>query len=89
MNDLKVTCSKGWYQLSPFQSYSGVQGITSNGTKLNATIPNEQARQMDDDTLSIINGTDVLVRGEEGLKDIRVVEAIHRSANEGKRITII
>ena|SRR5260221_914084 len=24
MNDLKVTCSKGWYQLSPFQSYSGV-----------------------------------------------------------------
>jgi len=88
MNDLKVTCSKGWYQLSPFQSYSGVHGVTSNGTKLNATIPNEQARQMDDDALSIINNTDVLVPGEEGLKDIRVVEAIYHSVNEKKRIVI-
>ncbi|HLZ15420.1 MAG TPA: Gfo/Idh/MocA family oxidoreductase, partial [Cyclobacteriaceae bacterium] len=88
LNDLKVTCSKGWYQLSPFQSYSGVRGITSNGTKLNATIPNEQARQMDDDALSIINNMPVLVPGEEGLRDIRVVEAVHRSAAEKKRIML-
>ncbi len=88
MNDLKATCTKGWYQLSPFQSYSGVQGITSNGTKLNATIPNEQARQMDDDAISIMNNTSMLVPGEEGLKDIRIVEAIHRSAHEKKRVVI-
>jgi glucose-fructose oxidoreductase len=88
MNELKVTCSRGWYELSPFQSYSGVQGITSNGTKLNATIPNEQARQMDDDALAILNNTPVLVPGEEGLKDIRVVEAIYRSASEKKKIAI-
>jgi glucose-fructose oxidoreductase len=88
INELKVTCSKGWYELSPFQSYSGVHGITSNGIKLNATIPNEQARQMDDDALSIINNTEVLVPGEEGLKDIRIVEAIYRSAAEKKRVTI-
>jgi glucose-fructose oxidoreductase len=89
MNDLKVTCANGWYQLSPFQSYSGVQGVTSSGIKLNAAIPNEQARQMDDDALSIMNHSQVLVPGEEGLKDIRVVEAIHRSAAEKKRIAII
>ncbi len=88
MNELKVTGSKGWYELSPFQSYSGVHGITSNGTKLNATIPNEQARQMDDDALAIINNTPVLVPGEEGLKDIRVVEAIYRSAAEKKKVSI-
>ena len=88
MNELKVTASKGWYELSPFQSYSGVRGTTSNGIRLNATIPNEQARQMDDDALAIINNSPVLVPGVEGLKDIRVVEAIYRSAAENKRIAI-
>jgi glucose-fructose oxidoreductase len=88
MNDLMVTCSNGWYKLSPFQAYSGVSGITSNGTKLNATIANEQATQMDDDALAIINDTQLIVPGEEGLKDIRVVEAIYRSVAEKKRVKI-
>ena len=88
MNDLMVTCSKGWYKLSPFQAYSGVNGITSNGTKLNATIANEQATQMDDDALAIIKNTPVIAPGEEGLKDIRVVEAIYRSVAQKKRVNI-
>lgn len=85
MNDLRVTCSKGWYKLSPFQSYSGINGITSDGKKLVASIPNQQARQMDDDALSIMNKTPMLVPGEEGLKDIKVVEAIYRSVVEMKK----
>lgn len=89
MNDLLVTCTKGWYKLSPFQAYSGINGITSNGTKLNATINNEQAQQMDDDASAILNGTTLMVPGEEGLKDIRVVEAIYRSVAEKKRVTIL
>lgn len=88
MNDLMVTCSKGWYKLSPFQAYNGVNGITSTGTKLNATIANEQATQMDDDALAIVNNTPVMVPGEEGLRDIRVVEAIYRSVAQKKRVTI-
>jgi glucose-fructose oxidoreductase len=85
MNNLQVNCSKGWYKLSPFQAYSGIDGITSDGIKLNATIPNQQARQMDDDALAIMNSTPVMVPGEEGLRDITVVEAIYRSvASKGK-----
>jgi len=85
MGDLQVTCSKGWYKLSPFQAYSGIDGVTSDGIKLNATIPNQQARQMDNDALAILNNTTVIVPGEEGLKDISVVEAIYRSvAAKGK-----
>jgi len=83
-----VTCSKGWYKLSPFQAYNGIDGITSDGIKLNAPIRNEQAKQMDDDALSIIEGTQVLVPGEEGLKDIRVVEAIYRSVAQKSKISI-
>lgn len=88
MNDLMITCSKGWYKLSPFQAYNGVNGITSNGMKLNATIANEQATQMDDDALAIINNTPVIAPGEEGLKDIRVVEAIYLSVAQKKRVII-
>ncbi|MEQ8473471.1 MAG: Gfo/Idh/MocA family oxidoreductase [Marinoscillum sp.] len=88
LNDLRVNCADGWYGLSPFQAYSGIKGETSDGTLLNATIPNEQAKQMDDDSLAIMNQSKVIVPGEEGLKDIRVVEAIFQSAREGKRVDI-
>ena len=87
INYLNVTAEKGWYKLEPFQAYSGIQGTSSNGP-LNFVIPNEQAKQMDDDALSILNKTPVLVPGEEGWKDIRVLEAIQLSAREGRRVVI-
>ncbi len=83
MNRLWVECDNGWYSLSPFQSYNGVKGITSDGIKLNKPVANQQAKQMDDDALSIINDKDVLVPGEDGLEDIRVVEAVYESARKG------
>ncbi len=88
MNELRVDCEKGWYELSPFQAYNGVQGKTSDGTLLNQQIENQQARQMDDDALAIKKNTEVLVPGEEGLADIRVVEAIYRAAASGERVVI-
>ena len=88
MNELHVECEKGWYELSPFQSYSGIRGKTSDGILLNKTMPNQQAKQMDNDALAIINDQPVLVPGEEGRRDIKVVEAVYRSAEEQKRITV-
>lgn len=88
MNDLRVDCEKGWYKLSPFQAYSGINGETSDGKKLNERIPNQQAKQMDDDAVAIIGKSNPLVPGEEGLNDIRIVEAIHKSARDKKRITL-
>jgi len=88
MNALRVDCKKGWYTLEPFSGYSGQNGITSDGLRLNAVIPNQQSRQMDDDALAILENKNVLVPGEEGMKDILVVEAIHRSAKTGKRVII-
>ncbi|NND33038.1 MAG: Gfo/Idh/MocA family oxidoreductase [Saprospiraceae bacterium] len=88
MNHLKATCENGWYELKPFQAYNGVKGITSDGIKLNASIDNQQAKQMDDDALAIINDTEVLVPGEDGKRDIAIVEAIYKSAAEGKRVDL-
>lgn len=88
IGSLEVTTENGWYRLQPFQAYTGVNGVNSKGELLNAFIENEQAKQMDDDALAILNNTSVLVPGEEGLRDIRVVEAIIKSAKQDRRITI-
>jgi glucose-fructose oxidoreductase len=89
VNILETKFANGWYKLEPFQNYSGIKGITSDGKVLNATIPNQQAKQMDDDATSIMNGTPMLVPGEEGLKDIKVVEAVYRSVAAGKQVKIV
>lgn len=88
MNSLRVNCENGWYQLEPFQSYTGVRGVTSDGRVLSPSAENQQARQMDDDALAILRGLPLRVPGEEGLRDIRVVEAVFKSAKAGQRIVI-
>jgi len=88
MNDLKVTYSDGWAELSPFQSYSGIRGKASDGRRFDASIPNQQAKQMDDDALAIKEGRSMLVPGEEGLRDIRVVEAVYEAARTGGRVEL-
>lgn len=89
LNKLKVNCDKGWYGLRPFQSYSGVQCVTSDGRILQPFKGNQQAKQMDDDALAIMHNKKPLVPGKEGLRDIKVVEAIFTSAaNNGKRIKL-
>jgi len=88
MNDLQVNFKNGWYKLSPFQAYSGINGETSDGIRLNERIPNQQAKQMDDDSIAITKKAKPLAPGEDGLKDIRIVEAIYRSVKEKKRIAL-
>ncbi|MDT0676612.1 Gfo/Idh/MocA family protein [Autumnicola musiva] len=83
MNILDINCAKGSYYLEPFQAYSGVKGKASDGTVLEPFGKNQQAVQMDDDALAIINNQPVLVPGEEGLKDILIVEKIFESASKG------
>lgn len=81
-NYLDVTASKGWYRLRPFQGYSGVRGETSNGTQLPADPNHQQARQMDNDALAIKERKTPMVPGEEGLRDIRIVQAIMESSKK-------
>ena len=88
VNQLLVTADKGWYELSPFQSYTGVKGTTSDGKVLNPFTGNQQAKQMDENSLAIINNKPPLVPGKEGLKDIKVVEAVYKAAATNSRVVI-
>ena len=88
INRLSVQCETGSYALEPMQAYDGVKGSTSEGVLLNQTVDHQQAKQMDDDALAILEGRAVLVPGEEGLRDIRVVEAIIASASTRKVVSL-
>lgn len=88
VNMLQVSCKDGSYMLSPMQTYNGLRGKRSDGVEIYTPIENQQALQMDDDALAIKNKTNVLVPGIDGLKDIRIVNAIQESARTGKEVSI-
>jgi glucose-fructose oxidoreductase len=87
-NQIKLDCEHGWYQLSPMSEYSGVKGLTSDGKTFPAIKGIQQAIQMDNDALAILDKKPILVPGEEGLRDIHVVQAAFKSAASGKRVLL-
>ncbi|MEL1265604.1 Gfo/Idh/MocA family oxidoreductase [Pseudoxanthomonas putridarboris] len=92
INLLRAECEDGWYQLEPFQTYDGIKGEASDGRRFDASLgprPAMQALQMDEDALAILEGTPPRVPGEEGLRDMRVLDAIFASARaDRKRVEI-
>ena len=88
MDSLNITCASGSYKLEPFQGYTGVRGAASDGTQFDQIIENQQARQMDDDALAIIEGRDMLVPGQEGERDVRILLAIQQSAKTGQPVEL-
>lgn len=88
INFLKAQFERGSYEMIPYQSYRNVKGVTSDGKKLNKTIANQQATQMDNDALAIVRNLPVLVPGEEGLRDIKVVRAAYESVANKARVEI-
>ncbi len=88
INHLRVDCEDGWYELRPMQSYSGIKGRTSDGKIIDQNLGDQQARQMDDDALAIKENRPVMVPGEEGRRDIRIVRAILEAAKTGEGVGI-
>ncbi len=88
MNHLEVRYERGWAKVDPFQAYRGIQARTHQGP-IQAPDINQQARQMDDTADAIVNKTPVRVPGEEGMRDMRIVDAIYRSiASGGQTISL-
>jgi glucose-fructose oxidoreductase len=88
-NYLNVKLEKGELDVRPYQSYAGVRAKSPLGEIYNSyQVPWQQAKQMDDDALAITQRKPVLVPGEEGLRDIRIVEAIYKSAASGQRVNL-
>ena len=78
---LKVFAEKGWFELEPFQAYRRIKGSTSNG-ELQFPDINQQAAQMDEVATCILSGKPMRVPGEEGLRDMIVVDQIYTLADK-------
>jgi glucose-fructose oxidoreductase len=87
-SQLQMDCSNGWYALRPMSNYTGVTGYTSDEQLFPAIKQIQQAIQMDDDALAINGQGKLLVPGEEGMRDIHVVEAVFESAAKKQRILL-
>ena len=86
-NHLRVEAEKGWFEIAPSFSYSGLKGKTSEG-KMDIKPINQQAAQMDDFALAILDKRPTPVSGEMGRQDMKIIEAIYRSMETESRVEI-
>ncbi len=89
INFLDITCEKGTIKVNPYSAYNGQKGTSPLGAFEHAyQVPWQQAKQMDDNAQAILQGKPMVAPGEEGLRDIRIVEAIYRSAASQQRVRL-
>lgn len=86
-NRLYISAENGWLELNPAYNYRGIRGRT-NKSELDLPQVNQQAAQMDGFSKCIIEGIESDAEGEEGLKDVKVIEAIYKSIDNGTRIKV-
>jgi predicted dehydrogenase len=84
---LYAAAESGWFQLRPAYGYNGVAGETSKGPMEFPEV-NQQARHMDAVADSLINGYDLKIDGHEGLRDMRVIDAIYESIRTGAAVAM-
>jgi glucose-fructose oxidoreductase len=89
INFMNILCEKGEIKIAPYSAYSGVRASSPLGEiNFPYSVPGQQARQMDDDAMAIMQNKPVMAPGEEGMKDIHIVEAIYKSAKNKQAVKL-
>jgi predicted dehydrogenase len=80
---------KGFAELQPATGYGPIKGRTHKG-ELTQPHMTHQTLQMDEMAGIILEGKQpaVPVDGEEGLKDLKIIDAIYLAANTGKKVDL-
>lgn len=84
-----LTGQKGFAELWPATGYGPIKGRTNYG-ELTQPHGTHQTIQMDEMAAIILDGKQpvVPVDGEEGLKDLKIIEAIYEAVRKGKRVDL-
>lgn len=84
-----ASADEGYFELSPALSYGPFRGRTSQAAFNFPTI-NQQAAQLDDIAKHILDKKPLPahISGEEGHKDMRVIESIYRAADSGNKVIL-
>jgi predicted dehydrogenase len=87
VNVLRAEAENGYFELSPAYNYNGIKGKTSND-EMHFPEVNQQAKQMDDFALAVMENRSTPVPGEMGKQDVRILRAIYKAAETGQRVEI-
>ena len=84
-----MTGQKGFAELWPATGYGPIKGKTNKG-ELTQPHMTHQTVQMDEMAAIILDGKQpiVPVDGEEGVRDLKLIDAIYEAARKGKRIDL-
>ena len=91
VNRHRVVKPRGSAELDPASSYTGLRMRVFRGGSIEERIlpqRNHFALALDHFAGCILNNTDPLTPGEEGLKDLKVIMAIYEAARSGKSVTL-
>jgi len=92
-NRYRVAGPRGWIDLEPATSYEGqsmrvrLEGKTEPWTPP-AGVKNQFSAQLDHLAECILTNREPIVPGEEGVKDMKVMEAIYRAARDGRTVRL-
>ncbi len=83
--------TKGWFELDPGLSYSGLRMRVNRGNKIEE--PSLGARdhfasEMEHMSQCVMQNKDPLTPGEEGLRDLKIMMAIYEAARTGKTVKL-
>jgi predicted dehydrogenase len=81
---LYASYENGWIELRPAYGYGPLSGKTNKGP-LNLPHTNHQALQFDAMGQAILENKEITATGEEGLRDMKVMDAIYRAVKSGKK----
>jgi predicted dehydrogenase len=85
-NRFRVVGTNGWAELEPALIYSGLRMRASSGGKIEERMPpvvDHFAAEMDHLSDCVMTDKPPLTPGEEGLKDMRIINAIYQAAAGG------
>jgi predicted dehydrogenase len=82
-----AAADEGSFELSPALSYGPFEGKTSE-KELKFPVINQQKTQLDEICKLVLENKKLPnhITGEEGLKDVKIINAIYKSAKTGKKI---
>jgi predicted dehydrogenase len=87
-NRFRAYAEKGWFELDPAYSYAGNSGRRSDKLEIKFDAPDQFATELDDFAQRILEKKPSSVSGEEGLRDLRVIEAIYQSIATGATVKL-
>ncbi len=85
-----ASADEGFFELSPAISYGPFKGRTSKG-ELSFPVINQQTTQCDEIGKVLLANKQLPdhITGEEGMKDVRILQAIYKAAGNGNKVSII